>query len=197
MQQRFAMKKSEIRHIYKERRKGLTTAQILKLDDLMLIKFQQLLIDIPAAIMTYTPMQRWNEFDPQLITDYCYFKNPFHQLYYPFVTDIDGISIMLPVLVNDETEFEKTELGFVQPVAGIDVSPAAIDLVIVPLLAFDKRGYRVGYGKGYYDRFLINCRADAIKIGFSYFGPVDTIEDANQFDVPLDYCITHDNIYTF
>jgi 5-formyltetrahydrofolate cyclo-ligase len=191
------MKKSEIRHIYKERRKGLTSAQILKLDDLMLIQFQQLPIDIPAVIMTYAPMERWNEFDPQFITDYCYFKNPFQQLYYPLVTEIDGYSIMLPVLVNDETEFEKSELGFIQPVAGIDVSPVDIDLIIVPLLAFDKKGYRVGYGKGYYDRFLSNCRADAIKIGFSYFEPVENIADANQFDIPLNFCITHDTIYSF
>jgi len=191
------MKKSEIRHIYKERRKGLTSAQILKLDDLMLIQFQQLAIDIPAVIMTYAPMERLNEFDPQVVTDYCYFKNPLQQLYYPLVTEIDGYSIMLPILVNDETEFEKNELGFNQPMTGMDISPVDIDLIIVPLLAFDKQGYRVGYGKGYYDRFLINCRADAIKIGFSYFAPVDAIADANQFDMPLNYCITHDAIYSF
>jgi 5-formyltetrahydrofolate cyclo-ligase len=147
--------------------------------------------------MTYAPMQRWNEFDPQLITDYCFFKNPFQQLYYPVVTEIESASIMLPVLVNDETEFEKNELGFIQPMAGIDASPVDIDLIIVPLLAFDKKGYRVGYGKGYYDRFLTKCRPDAIKIGFSYFAPVDAIADANQFDIPLNYCITHDTIYTF
>jgi 5-formyltetrahydrofolate cyclo-ligase len=191
------MKKSEIRHIYKERRKGLTSSQILKLDDLMLIQFQQLPIQIPAVIMTYAPIERWNEFDPQLITDYCYFKNPFQQLYYPLVTEIEGASIMLPVLVNDETEFEKNELGFIQPIAGIDISPEDIDMIIVPLLAFDKKGYRVGYGKGYYDRFLKQCKPDAIKIGFSYFVPVENIADANQFDIPLNYCITHDTIYSF
>ena len=75
--------------------------------------------------------------------------------------------------------------------------PAEIDLVIVPLLCFDKKGNRVGYGKGYYDRFLKQCRKDCIKIGFSYFDPIDQVEDINKFDVKLDYGITPDAIYQF
>ena len=191
------MIKSNLRHIYKERRQQLTNAQLAKLDDLLLIQFQKLPVDIPALIMTYAPIAKWNEFDPQGITDYCYFKNAEQQLFYPLVTDVDAVSTMIPVLVNDATTFDLTAFGFSQPVDGIEVSAEDIDMVIVPLLAFDTKGYRVGYGKGYYDRFLKNCRTDVIKVGFSYFEPVDTIDDTNIYDVPLDYCITHDKIYIF
>lgn len=191
------MIKSNLRHIYKEKRQQLTNAQLAKLDDLLLIQFQKLPVEIPAFIMTYAPITQWNEFDPQKITDYCYFKNAEQQLFYPFIIDVDAVSTMLPVLVNDATLFEQTAFMFSQPVDGIEVSPEDIDMIIVPLLAFDTKGYRVGYGKGYYDRFLKSCRNDVPKIGFSYFEPVDVIHDTNIYDVPLDYCITHDKIYIF
>lgn len=191
------MIKSNLRHIYKERRQQLTNAQLTILDDLLLIQFQKLPVDIPALIMTYAPITKWNEFDPLEITDYCYFKNPEQQLFYPLITDSAAVLTMMPALVNDATIFELSAFGFSQPVDGIEVSPEEIDLVIVPLLAFDKKGYRVGYGKGHYDKFLKKCRKDVIKVGFSYFEPVDAIQDINVYDVPLDYCITHEKIYIF
>ena len=72
-----------------------------------------------------------------------------------------------------------------------------IDLVLVPLLCFDKKGFRVGYGKGFYDRFLSKCRSDVLKIGLSYFKPVEKIEDVRDFDVALDYCITPKGVWHF
>jgi 5-formyltetrahydrofolate cyclo-ligase len=77
------------------------------------------------------------------------------------------------------------------------IGPEEIDLVFVPLLAFDKKGYRIGYGKGFYDKWLANCRPGCMKIGFSYFDPVESIEDSSDFDVPLDLCITPHNFYVF
>ena len=65
------------------------------------------------------------------------------------------------------------------------------------MLAFDTRGNRVGYGKGFYDRYLPACRPDCIKLGFSYFDPVDSVDDAHEFDVPLDLCITPNRTYVF
>jgi len=55
----------------------------------------------------------------------------------------------------------------------------------------------VGYGKGYYDRFLKRCRTDCLKVGLSYFGPVETIPEAHDADIPLDCCITPEVIQTF
>ncbi len=70
-------------------------------------------------------------------------------------------------------------------------------MALIPLYAFDKNGYRVGYGKGYYDRYLKRCSEDLIAVGLSYFEPVDIINDTNQFDVPLSFCITPHTVYEF
>lgn len=191
------MTKNEIRTIYLEKRGSLSIVAKRKLDDLMLIRFQQLRIDIPSLIMTYSPIQKFNEFDPQTITDYCYFKNPGQQLFYPVMVEHSGVPELISIIVDDETIFQPNKYGIEEPVDGINMFPTEIDLVIVPLLAFDKKGNRVGHGKGYYDRFLRQCRKDCIKIGFSYFGPVEVIDDLNKYDIRLDYCITPDCVYEF
>lgn len=191
------MKKSDIRNIYKEKRRKLSASQKEKMDDLMLIHFQQLVFDIPALIMTYSPIKALNEFDPQCITDYCYFKNPEQQLFYPLMLKNAKECELRAVIVDDNTFFETNKFGIDEPIDGIDMIPTEIDMFIVPLLGFDKKGNRVGYGKGCYDRFLKKCRKDCIKIGFSYFDAIEKIEDANQYDVKLDYCITPEKSYTF
>nr|WP_295929264.1 5-formyltetrahydrofolate cyclo-ligase [uncultured Dyadobacter sp.] len=77
------------------------------------------------------------------------------------------------------------------------IQPLEIDIVLVPLLAFDRKGYRVGYGGGYYDRFLPKTRPECIKMGLSLFEEVDKIEDIDEFDIPLDACITPERLYDF
>jgi 5-formyltetrahydrofolate cyclo-ligase len=77
------------------------------------------------------------------------------------------------------------------------VEPGEIDIVLVPLLCFDLGGHRVGYGKGYYDRFLARCRSDCQKVGLSMFPPIEQIPDARESDVRLDACVTPTDIFTF
>jgi 5-formyltetrahydrofolate cyclo-ligase len=104
---------------------------------------------------------------------------------------------MQAVITNDETDFVANEYGIPEPVTGQVLDAQLLDAVMVPMLAFDKQGNRVGYGKGFYDRFLQSCRADCIKIGLCYFDAIEIIEDAGNFDVPLNYCITPQKIYVF
>lgn len=84
-----------------------------------------------------------------------------------------------------------------EPLDGIEISPLKIDVVFIPLLAFDKKGNRIGYGKGFYDQFLSDCKADVIKIGLSFFEAEEAITDVYKDDVPLDYCVTPQQIYRF
>jgi 5-formyltetrahydrofolate cyclo-ligase len=88
-------------------------------------------------------------------------------------------------------------LGIPEPVQGELIPDEQIDLVFVPLLAFDKKGNRVGYGKGFYDRFLAQCRPNTQKMGLSFFCPIDEISDVDPWDVKLDSCICPDKIWTF
>jgi len=191
------MKKKDIRDIFNEKRLQLNIEQIKKLNDQLLLQFQKLPIDIPALIMTYYPMKRLNEFDPQLVTDYCYFKNPGQQLSYPVIVE-QGEKVEITAMVaDDESLFETNKYGIDEPVDGIDMFSSEIDMIIVPLLSFDKKGNCVGYGQGYYDRFLKLCRKDCLKIGFSYFDCIEKIDDINKYDVKLNYCITPDRIFEF
>ena len=84
-----------------------------------------------------------------------------------------------------------------EPKQGIPTPTDKIALVIVPLLAFDKSGARVGYGKGFYDKFLKGCRPDCKKIGLSFFEPIEQISDTNEFDINLTHCITPNKLYQF
>ena len=72
-----------------------------------------------------------------------------------------------------------------------------IDVVFVPLLAYDKQGNRVGYGKGFYDKFLSECKSNVVKIGLSFFDPEEFIEDVFENDVKLNICITSLEVYNF
>ncbi len=96
-----------------------------------------------------------------------------------------------------ETPLENNRWGIPEPVGGQECPASSIDWVLVPLLAFDRRGHRVGYGKGFYDRFLAGCRSDARKIGLSLFAPVVAIDDIGSQDVALDAVVTPDRVWTF
>ena len=100
-------------------------------------------------------------------------------------------------LLTDTTVIKKNEWNIPEPVDGIEVPASKIDVVFVPLLAFDKAGHRVGYGKGFYDIFLSSCRKDVIKIGLSLFEPEDEIPGLLNSDIPMNYCITPNKSYFF
>ena len=100
-------------------------------------------------------------------------------------------------LLTDNTNIKKNKYNIPEPVNGLEVPTGKIDVVVVPLLAFDKAGNRVGYGKGFYDRFLLECKPETIKIGISFFEAEDLIEDIFENDVKLDYCVTPNTVYRF
>ncbi|WP_019037804.1 5-formyltetrahydrofolate cyclo-ligase [Psychroflexus tropicus] len=99
-------------------------------------------------------------------------------------------------LLTDSTKLKLNQWNIPEPEKGIGIEPNQIDVIFVPLLAFDKTGNRIGYGKGYYDKFLKKCKPDAIKIGLSFFGPEQSIEK-EQHDIKLDYCVTPKQIFKF
>ncbi|MFH6603293.1 5-formyltetrahydrofolate cyclo-ligase [Maribacter algicola] len=100
-------------------------------------------------------------------------------------------------LLTDATKIKENDWGIPEPVDGIAITPKKIDVVILPLLAFDKKGNRVGYGKGFYDRFLNSCRPEVLKVGLSLFEAEEETIETNRHDVRLDYCVTPKRIYNF
>lgn len=97
---------------------------------------------------------------------------------------------MTHYLLTDSTTIKKNNFNIPEPVDGIPITSEQIEVVFVPLLAFDKTGNRVGYGKGFYDRFLKQCKPETIKIGLSFFEAETKNFEAFDSDVRLDYCVT-------
>ena len=103
---------------------------------------------------------------------------------------------MIHFLLQENTVLKKSEYGIPEPVSGIEISPETIEVVFVPLLAYGQNGHRVGYGKGFYDRFLEKCKPNTSFVGLSFFEPEpEIVFDAN--DVPLDFCVTPKSIFNF
>lgn len=104
---------------------------------------------------------------------------------------------MTHFLLTENTKIKKNDYGIPEPVNGLEVPVKNIEVVFVPLLAFDIQGNRVGYGKGFYDKFLAECQPETIKIGLSFFDAVDAVHDVFESDIKLDYCITPGQTYQF
>lgn len=100
-------------------------------------------------------------------------------------------------LLTDSTVIRKNSWGIPEPVDGIEIPPSKIEVVFIPLLAFDEKGNRIGYGKGFYDRFLSDCTGKVVKVGLSFFEAEKGLIKATPLDVPLDYCVTPKKIYDF
>ena len=103
---------------------------------------------------------------------------------------------MQHILLQENTPIAVSKFGIPEPQKGIEVEASSIEVVFVPLLAFDKQGHRVGYGKGFYDRFLRQCGPNTRFVGLSFFAPENKIPSAPH-DIALDYCVTPKNTYTF
>lgn len=104
---------------------------------------------------------------------------------------------MTHFLLTDNTKIKKNQYHIPEPVDGLEVPTKKIDVVFVPLFAFDQTGHRAGYGKGFYDKFLKECKSETIKIGLSFFEAEEKIEDVFENDVKLDYCVTPNTVYQF
>lgn len=189
------MLKKDIRKTYREKRSALSISDMDKMNDLMLVQFQTVQLPFLHSVLSYWPIEENNEPDSHLITEFLRFRNPELRISYP-VSDFSDHS-MKAVATDIDTAFLKKDLNIFEPQSGTVVSAEELDLVIVPLLAFTKYGYRVGYGKGFYDQYLAGCREDCLKIGLSWFPPIDAIQDTNEFDVPLSLCITPQDVYVF
>jgi 5-formyltetrahydrofolate cyclo-ligase len=147
------------------------------------------------TLHTFLPIIKQNEMNTWLIINTIYKHYPQIMIVIP-KTDIQHNNLT-HYFLTAETKLVKNQWGIDEPVNANLCDCEKIDMVLIPLLCFDKQGNRVGYGKGFYDKFLAECRADVIKIGLSLFEPVEHIDDVQAHDVSLDFCITPDKLYQF
>ncbi len=190
------MNKAELRKLFKEKRKSLKKAEIETLSTT--IGQNILNSNLPwndvKTVHTFLPIVKQNEIDTLLILDQ--------------IMNSYDLQILVPV-----SDYETNTLSHAQFKPGDElvldrygipiprdkhyVDPVKIDLIFTPLLAFDLSGYRVGYGKGFYDRFFTSCRANVFKLGLSLFDAVENIKDCEYHDIRLNACITPHTFYEF
>ena len=190
------MLKAELRKIYLEKQIALSprernekSAQILKRF------FDEFDLSRIAFLHCFLPIGRTNEIDTKPIFEKIWREFPNIETLVPRVNfETNEIEILK---FSVETELIQNQWLIHEPSHNELVETEKIDLVLVPLLCFDVKGHRVGYGKGFYDRLLKNCGKDCLKTGVSYFPPVEEIPDAWEFDVKLDFCVTPGKIWKF
>lgn len=140
----------------------------------------------------FLPILNKKEIDTSVILSILHGKDK-----HVIIPKVIGPNTLEHFLLADNTRLKTSTWGVPEPVDGITIDSKKIDVVFIPLLAFDKMGNRVGYGKGFYDTFLSLCREDVVKIGLSFFKAEEKITDVHHSDVRLDFCVTPDTIYSF
>ena len=187
------MKKAELRKVYKSKRHSLSSETV---DELSLqIANQTLSIPIwdKSFYHIFLSIKEQLEANTDFILNILSGKDK-----HIVISKSDfETNQMIHYLLTDSTIIKKNKFNIPEPVEGIEISPNKIDVVFVPLLAFDKQGHRVGYGKGFYDSFLNECNPETLKIGLSFFEAEDNIDDVSESDVKLNYCVTPKTVYSF
>ncbi|OKS89078.1 5-formyltetrahydrofolate cyclo-ligase [Mucilaginibacter polytrichastri] len=189
------MTKDSIRKLFIEKRNQLSGAEYNKLCLQLLLQFQQLNLTGIKCLHMFLPIHKRREPDTLLIRDWLKANYPEIKIVYPKTNFADYT--MQSFVDDEDLILENNGFDIPEPSSGNKVEPIEIDLILIPLLAFDKAGYRVGYGKGFYDRFMINCKPGTQFVGLSLFEPVDEINDLNEFDIKMHQCITPASIYNF
>lgn len=189
------MTKSELRKNYLAKQTSLTPSErdkkSLAIADLF---FQKTDLSNTRFLHCFIAIQKFNEIDTSIIFERLWVEYPNITTVVPRVNFTTGE--MESLVFGHETETVRNAWDIHEPTHNEYVLTREIDVVLVPGLAFDRAGHRVGFGKGFYDRFLAKCRPDCLKIGLSYFDLVESISDAGEYDVPLDLVVTPGGIFT-
>ena len=189
------MTKKEIRKIELGKRIQLSPQELQDKTTLIVNHFKDFVKFSTKYLLSYYPLRERNEFDVSLCEKIVKQRSPSTLIAWPRIAS--HATRMDAHLIEENKLFIKNKFNIIEPLDGELIHPEVLDLIFVPLIAFDKNGFRVGYGRGFYDRYRAGCRSDVIKMGFSFFDAVDKIDDINEFDVPLNLCITPTCIYEF
>jgi len=185
--------KKDLRVAYKTLRLQLTPEQVEEKSLSIANRLLPLPIWDKELYHVFLPIEKQNEVDTELILHLLQGKD---KNIVVSKSDFETRD-MAHFLLTDSTRIILNPYGIPEPESGITIGSDQIDVIFVPLLCFDEFGNRVGYGKGFYDRFLAECRPDAIKIGLSFFEAVDPWEDVFESDVKLNFCVTPEKVYEF
>lgn len=182
------MKKQELRNKIKALRKSLTKQQILKKSDIIYNKLFELKeINSAKTVMVY--ISSFNE----VRTDKIIKKllDGGKKVCAP-ITDKKTKTIRA-YYFDSTDDFVKGAYGILEPPRIFAADVSQIDVAIIPGVAFDKCGNRMGFGEGYYDRFLSQFKGTKIGIGYKFQCEYNI--ECDEYDIPMDYIINEEEIY--
>ena len=183
--------KTFLRSHYKKKRFSLTKQEVDDLSQRVSKQLDKLNIWKLKHYHIFISISNYNELDTSFIINKL--KSEQKIIIVPKISNNE----LVHIAINDETEFGLNEYGIKEPNDGNHFIIENLDIIFIPLLAFDIEGHRVGYGKGYYDRFLKLTNNSTLKIGLSFFDPINKILDIDDNDVKLDYCVTPKQVHKF
>lgn len=184
--------KSIIRKQVLQRRAELSDSEFFALNQLLLTQFKTLDLSETNSIHIFLPIVKKREPDTFLMIDWLQENHPQIQIVVSRANFEDHSMSHHPF---SKADLKENAYHIPEPQT-TTLFKGKIDVVLVPLLAFDGRGYRVGYGKGFYDRFLSGIETK--KVGISLFEALsEDISDVHDDDIRLDLCITPKQIYNW
>ena len=190
------MTKSELRKIYLEKRASMSPSEIDTTSRAIADRFFKTvdLTDV-KKLHTFIRVARTHELDTSRIYYRLWRDRADIETYAPRI-ELGGTK-MENVFFHAASDLVENRWGIREPDGDQTAGPNEFDVILVPLLAFDSFGHRVGYGKGYYDRFLAKCRPDCLKVGLCAFAAETKIDDIHEADIKLDLCLTPNETIRF
>jgi 5-formyltetrahydrofolate cyclo-ligase len=190
------MTKESLRKLYLDKRLALSEADYVNLSNSLCENFFSF-VDLSAVkvLHTFLPIEKTKEPNTWLIIERIKKEYPDIKIAVPKINT--QTSNLDHFYFEGKDQLTKNTWGIPEPVQGIPVPLEKIDAVLVPLLVFDQEGHRVGYGRGFYDKFLNQCPENLQKIGLSLFPPVELITDVNPNDHKLTVAVTPQKAITF
>lgn len=177
-------RRDELREFYKDKRKALSIDECVKLSQKITNNFLGYFMFHKKVIDCFLPIHRYREVETRPLIDRLRRQNTVCAPVSNF-----ELNSLKHTIIDEHIKFQESSHGIPEPVYGTNVEPTDIDVVIVPLLAVDQYGNRLGYGKGFYDRFLEECSPGTIFIGLTMFDIHIDFEDVQEHDVPLHYVV--------
>jgi len=189
------MTKQELRKHYLQKRRELSEGEYLVLNHQLCENFfAHIDLSFCKVVHCFLPLTEKREPDTWLIIDRI--RREFQHIRLSIPRINPATDELENIYFEGLHQLKKNSWGILEPKQGVPTPIEKIDIVLVPLLAFDGNGNRIGYGKGYYDRFLIACPSTTQKIGLSLFSPENNVPSEPE-DVRLSSCITPAAVFTF
>lgn len=185
------MNKSTLRQFYRQKRQELHHQEITVRNQQILKHLQALPIWEFQVYHLYVSMLENNEVNTFPLMNYLFDHNKT-----VVVPKINGFHL-LNCQIQRNVVWQKANFGVSEPVSFAPIDNSLIEVVFVPMLIGDRLGHRIGYGGGFYDRFLANLPESTLKIGLSFFSPIDSIKDIEITDIPLDYSVSPETVLSF